>query len=180
MQTLKESLIQVLDEKFVSRQDYINKKSETQTGKGKFTNNKSRSEIKDEEKELAKQFKSTFGRDNFRIMWKGKEWYVKFSIHAMSRYVEREGKMDKAWLDELLIKMIKVLQYKQQGQMYLVYSVSMKRAMVVNRSDDDAFTVVTIFPEGDQKASANTKKVLIEQLQGTIFEGLIDEYVEIE
>ena len=74
MQTLKESLMQVLDEKFVSRQDYINKKSETQSGKGKFTNNKSRSEIKDEEKELAKQFKSTFGRDNFRIMWKGKEW----------------------------------------------------------------------------------------------------------
>ena len=180
MQTLNETLMQVLDEKFVTRQDYINKKADDQTGKGKFTNNKSRAEVKDEERELAKAFKSTFGRDNFRIMWKGKEWYVKFSIHAMARYVERDGKMEKAWLDELLIKMIKVLQYKQQGQMYLVYSVSMRRAMVVNRSDDDAFTVVTVYPAGDQKASANTKKVLIEQLQGTIFEGLIDEYVEIE
>ena len=101
-------------------------------------------------------------------------------LSAMARYVERDGKMEKAWLDELLIKMIKVLQYKQQGQMYLVYSVSMRRAMVVNRSDDDAFTVVTVYPAGDQKASANTKKVLIEGLVGTIFEGLIYEYVEIE
>lgn len=180
MQTLKESLIQALDEKFINRQDYIDQKAQNQTGKGKFTNKPSRSEIKDGEKEMAKTFKSTFGKDNFRIVWKGKEWYIKFSIHAMARYVERGAELNKTWLDELLIKMIKVLQYKPQGQMYLVYSVSMKRAMVVNRSDEDAFTVVTVYPAGDQKASANTKKVLIEQLQGTIFEGLIDEYIEIE
>lgn len=180
MKTLKESLIEILDEKFLNRQDYINKKAGAQSGKGKFTNNKSRKEIKDQEIETAKEFKSFFGRDNFRINWKGKEWYVKFSVHAMARYIEREGKLDKSWLEELLIKMIKVLQFKPQGQMYLVYSVSMKRALVVNRSDDDSFSVVTVYPEGDQKASTGTKKVLIEQLKGTVFEGLIDEYIEIE
>lgn len=180
METLKEALIQLLDEKFVNKQEYIKNKTDATTSKSKFTNKKSKSDIKSDEKELAKTFKSTFGSDNLRLKYKGKEWYVKFSIHAMSRYIERGGEMDKTWLDELLTKMIKVLQFKPKGQMYLVYSVSMKRAMVVNRSDDDSFTVVTVYPAGDQKASANTKKVLIEQLEGTIFEGLIDEYIEIE
>lgn len=178
MLTLKEALVQALDEKFINRQDYIDKKTDTQKGKGKFSN---KQEVKAGEAELAKKFKAAFGKDNFRITWKGKEWYVKFSLHAMARYIERNAKLEKAWLEELLIKMIKVLQVKPKGQMYLVYSVSMKRAMVVNRKEDDSFTVVTVYPEGENaNGTATTKKVLIEQLKGTIFEGIIDEYVEIE
>lgn len=185
MQTLKEALVQALDEKFINRQDYIAQKAENQSGKGKFTNNKNRAEVKDQEKELAKKFKAAFGKDNFRIVFKNKEWYVKFSLHAMARYIERNGKLEKAWLEDLLTKMIKVLQIKPKGQMYLVYSVSMKRAMVVNRNDDDAFTVVTVYPEGENaNGTATTKKVfiesLLESLKGTVFEGVIDEYVEVE
>lgn len=162
---LDESIVEILSESWENHRK--NKENKKPRKKFNLPNKK-------EEVEKAKPFLNFFGKDQFRINHKNKEWYVKFSLHAMARYVERDAKMDKKWLDELLVKMIKVLQFKEKNKMFLVYSVSLKRAMVVNKKTDDSFNVITVYPEGENVQSKNTQKVLIESL------GVIDEYIEIE
>ena len=171
LETINESLVIALDE---SWENYRKNKESGEVPKRKFK--RVDSEAKKLEIEKAKEFKQHFGKDNFVLKHKGKDWYIRFSTHAMARYIERDAKLDKKYLDDLLIKMIKVLQFKEKNKMFLVYSVSLKRAMVVNRKEDDSFVVVTVYPEGENVQSKNTQKVLIEKL----YYGLIEEYVEIE
>lgn len=171
LETINESLIIALDE---SWENFRKKKESGEKPKRRFVTKDSDS--KKQEIEQAKEFKKFFGTDNFVMKHKGKDWYIRFSTHAMARYIERDAKLDKKYLDDLLTKMIKVLQFKEKNKMFLVYSVSLKRAMVVNRKADDSFIVVTVYPEGENVQSKNTQKVLIENL----YYGLIDEYIEIE
>lgn len=176
--SFNESLVIALDEDLV--ESWENHRKNKESGDKQKPRDKNRrsfnSVVKEEEVELAKPFLTYFGKDQFRINHKNKEWYVKFSVHAMARYIERGAKLDKSWLDSLLIKMIKVLQLKEKNKLFLVYSVSLKRAMVVTKKEDDSFSVITVYPEGENIQSKNTQKVLIENL----CYGVIDEYIEIE
>ncbi len=171
LETINESLLIALEE---SWENFRKKKESGEKPRRRFT--RIDSDEKKEELKKAKEFKSNFGADNFVLKYKGKDWYIKFTTHAMSRYIERDAKLDRKYLDDLITKMIKVLQFKEKNKMFLVYSVSLKRAMVVNRKTDDSFVVVTVYPEGENVQSKNTQKVLIENL----YYGLIEEYVEIE
>lgn len=178
LESFNESLVIALEESLV--ESWENHRKNKESGENNKPTQKKRRRPnmvnKKEEVEKAKPFLSYFGKDQFRINHKNKEWYVKFSLHAMARYVERDAKMDKKWLEELLVKMIKVLQFKEKNKLFLVYSVSLKRAMVVSKKTDDSFNVVTVYPEGENVQSKNTQKVLIENL----YYGVIDEYIEIE
>lgn len=177
LESFNEQLLVRLEEKYVDGIPTVKKDANGKIRpKRQFKKPSKFGDEKSQEVERAKEFKSFFGGDKQRITHKNKEWYVTFSVHAMSRYIERDAKLDKKYLEDLLIKMIKVLQFKEKNKLFLVYSVSLKRAMVVTKKADDSFTVVTVYPEGENVQSKNTQKVLIENL----FEVIIDEYLEIE
>lgn len=170
MISINESIIISLDEKFNSDSKFV-KKDEY----GKIVKQNKFKIDKTIEKETAKGFTDFFKKSKFRITYKKQEWYVSFSIHAMARYMERDIKLDEKWLEELLIKMIKVLSVKEKDKMFLIYSNSMKQSLVVTKTDRDSFKVVTVYPTGENINSKGTQKVLIESLLQ-----FIDETIEIE
>lgn len=133
-------------------------------------------DIKDAENDNAKKFKDFFGKSKFRIKLKDKEFYFNFTIHAMSRYMERDAVLDKSYLDSFLTKVLKGVQHKEKDQLFLVYSNSLKRAIVVVKKSDDLFNVVTVYPEGEHVQSKNTKKMITENL----FDYLIEEVIDVE
>lgn len=171
MQSINESMIQSLDEKFHSNSKFVHKDKDGVIKPKKKFNKPDKSE----ETETAKKFKDYFHKDNFRITVKKKEWYVKFSTHAMARYIERGIKLDNDWLNDLLTKMIKIISVKEKNKMFLIYSTSMKQALVVTKTADDSFKVVTVYPTGENINSKGTQKILIESLMH-----FIDESIEID
>lgn len=123
--------------------------------------------IKDTEKEKAKalQFKDFFKTSKFRIHLPKEDVYFKFTFHAQARYIEREAPLDVNYINKLLKNVAKSVQYKEKGQIYLVYSNSLERAIAVTRMEYDLFKVLTVYPHGDRKPAKDTKKVLTEECE---------------
>lgn len=123
--------------------------------------------IKDtkQEKENARKFKDFFKTSKFRIRLLKEDVYFKFTFHAQSRYVEREAPLDIDYINKLLKNVAKSVQYKEKGQIFLVYSNSLERAIAITKEEDDLFKVITVYPQGDRKPKKNTKKVLTEECE---------------
>ena len=123
--------------------------------------------IKDskQEKEKARKFKEFFKTSKFRIRLPKEDVYFKFTFHAQSRYVEREAPLDIDYINKLLKNVAKSVQYKEKGQIFLVYSNSLERAIAITKEEDDLFKVITVYPQGDRKPKKNTKKVLTEECE---------------
>jgi hypothetical protein len=73
--------------------------------------------------------------------------------------------LDIDYINKLLKNVAKSVQYKEKGQIFLVYSNSLERAIAITKEEDDLFKVITVYLHGDRKPKKNTKKVLTEECE---------------
>lgn len=113
-------------------------------------------ETLDIETDLMKKFKTTFGNDTFVI--KGVK--VKFSYHAMQRYMERDGNDSKIQLLDCLKKVVSAI-HELPDDTYHVKIKSLNKGFIIKKNNR-IMNVITVYGDEMINHRKTTVDVIIE------------------
>lgn len=118
---------------------------------------------KEEEKKNANVFLSKYNGNHFHIDTGKNKVVFTWTIHAMSRFIERKINQNK--MQSLLHKVADDFVDYPINKRFLVFSKKLNQGFVISKSSDDHIAILTVYPEGDNIPDKRTHLVLIENIE---------------
>lgn len=123
-----------------------------------------------DEKKRAHEFMNKYGGNIFTI--KSKHFVIEYvwTVHAMSRFIERNRN------PSIMQKMLELTNEEflnfRVGTKYLIKSKSMNQSMVIVKDNnyEHKLSIVTIYPDQDRENSSYKNEYMIEEYEEVILE----------